>query len=363
MMKKQEFHCWIIKTIQWLNNRHIRINYEAYATIPCDHPSFISKHQSRFVKITCLFLLFSIPLGAQTSLENARKLYEERKPAEVKKILSTINDDSKEYAAAQYYLGRIAFDEKNYDDAQEFFEEAVDANDKVAEYQNWLGNSYGQMAEEANMIKQEMLAPKMKNAWESAMALDPTYVEPRESLVQFYLQAPGFMGGSVDKAKEMARQIMKQNAARGHLQMGNIYNKEKQPAEAEREFIEMVKADPTYQARLANYYVNQKQFDKAFALYEETVKKNSNDMASIYQIGKTSALSGQKAERGEACLKKYLAYTPKPNEPSLAGANMRLAQITERKGNKSEAKRLYETALKLDASLKEAQEGLRRTSQ
>lgn len=314
------------------------------------------------MKNTCLLLLLSFSLSAQTSIEKARKLYEERKPAEAKKILAAIDDDNKEYAAAQYYQGRIAFDEKNYDEAQEFFEEAVEANDKVAEYQNWLGNSYGQMAGEANVIKQGMLAPKMKTAWENAVALDPVYIEPRESLIQFYLQAPSFMGGSVDKAKEMAGQIMKQNVAKGHQQMGNIYVKEKQIAEAEREYIEMTKVDPAYLPRLANFYVNQKQFDKAFTLYEETVKKNPNDMASIYQIGKTSAVSGQKLDRGEECLKKYLAYTPKPNEPSLAGANMRLAQINEKKGNKGEAKRLFESALKLDASLKEAQEGLQRTS-
>ena len=314
------------------------------------------------MKNTCLLLLLSFSLSAQTSLEKARRLYEERKPVEAKKILSAINDDSKEYAAAQYYQGRIAFDEKNYDEAQEFFEEAVEANDKVAEYQNWLGNSYGQMAGEANVIKQGMLAPKMKTAWENAVALDPVYIEPRESLIQFYLQAPSFMGGSVDKAKEMASQIMKQNVAKGHQQMGNIYIKEKQIAEAEREYIEMTKVDPAYLPRLANFYVNQKQFDKAFTMYEETVRKNPQDMASIYQIGKTSAVSGQKLERGEECLKKYLSYTPKPNEPSLAGANMRLAQINEKKGNKGEAKRLFESALKLDASLKEAQEGLQRTS-
>ena len=315
-----------------------------------------------FVKNTCLFLLLSFSVCAQTNMEMARKLYEERKPVEAKKILSGIKEGDREYAAAQYYQGRIAFDEKNYDDAQEFFEEAVDANDKVAEYQNWLGNSYGQIAGEANVIKQGILAPKMKNAWERAVTLDPAYIEPRESLIVFYLQAPGFMGGSVDQAKEMANQIMKLNVARGHLQMGNIYVNEKQMDKAEKEFIEMVRVDPTYLPRLANYYVTQKQFDKAFTLYEDLVKTNPQDMASIYQIGKTSALSGEKLVRGEECLKKYLLYTPKQNEPSIAGANMRLAQINEKKGNKAEAKRLYESALKLDASLKEASEGLQRIS-
>jgi hypothetical protein len=39
---------------------------------------------------------------------------------------------------------------------------------------------------------------------------------------------------------------------------------------------------------------------------------------------------------------------------------MRLGQIEEKKGNKAEAKKLYELALKTDPTLKDAQEGLQR---
>jgi tetratricopeptide (TPR) repeat protein len=113
---------------------------------------------------------------------------------------------------------------------------------------------------------------------------------------------------------------------------------------------------------LANYYINQKQYDKAFTIFEEALKKNPEDMMATYQIGKTSALSGQKLDRGEMCLRKYLTYAPKQNEPGHAGANMRLAQIMEKRGKKADAKSLYETALKGDASLKEAKEGLERVS-
>jgi hypothetical protein len=41
---------------------------------------------------------------------------------------------------------------------------------------------------------------------------------------------------------------------------------------------------------------------------------------------------------------------------------MRLAQIKEKKGNKPEAKKYFETALKQDPNLKEAKEGLERCS-
>jgi tetratricopeptide (TPR) repeat protein len=310
-----------------------------------------------------LAIILAHPVAhAQTKLEQAKTFYEQGNRDQVKKILAPIREKDADYAAAQYYLGRVAFDEKEYDDASDYFEEAVDANDKVADYHYWLGNTYGTIAQNANMLKKGMLAPKMKKAWENAVALDPKNTDARTSLIQYYTQAPSFMGGSMEKAKEVANQIIKLKPAEGHRQMGNIYVLEKKPAEAEKEFLAMVKADPNYVSGLANFYTGQKQYEKAFGLFEEALIKNPEDYASIYQIGKTSALSGQKLDRGEECLRKYLTHAPQQNEPSHAGANMRLAQIKEKRGNKVEAKKLFETALKMDGSLREAKEGLERVS-
>jgi tetratricopeptide (TPR) repeat protein len=312
--------------------------------------------------IYSIFFIMMIGSGYAQTVEKAKKLWEDNNLTQAKQLLKTVKKESPEYADAQYYLGRIAFDEKDYDNAEDFFEEAIEINSKKAEYHTWYGNTLGTLAADANLFKQAMLGPKMKSAWERAVELDKNAVDPRESLIQYYLQAPAIAGGSVDKAIEIANEIIKLKPAAGHLQLGNIYYKEKKFPEAEKEFIAMANADPAYASGLSSFYINRKQYDKAFAIFEDQLKKNPEDMMAIYQIGKTSALSGQKLDRGEACLRKYLSYQPKKNEPSHAGANMRLAQIMEKAGKKSEAKRLYETALKGDATLKEAKEGLERVS-
>jgi tetratricopeptide (TPR) repeat protein len=311
---------------------------------------------------TLLFILFATVSVFGQSVITGKQLWEQKKYAEARKQLLAIKKDNKDFAAAQYYLGRVAFDEKKYDDAEEFFETAIDTNDKVADYHTWYGNTLGTIAADANLFKQASLGPKMKSAWEKAVQLDPKTVDARESLIQYYLQAPAIAGGSVDKAIEMANEIKKIKPSEGHRQLGNIYYREKKYAEAEKEFIAMTKADVTLTPGLANFYVLQKQYDKAFALFETSLKQNPDDMLATYQIGKLSAVSGQQLDRGEACLKKYLTYTPQKNEPSHAGANMRLAQIMEKRGKKSDAKLLYELALKGDATLKEAKEGLVRVS-
>lgn len=58
---------------------------------------------------------------------------------------------------------------------------------------------------------------------------------------------------------------------------------------------------------------------------------------------------------------KYLDHTPKADEPTIAGACMRLGQIREKKGNKPEAKKNFEMAVKMDNNLDGAKERLKRT--
>jgi tetratricopeptide (TPR) repeat protein len=125
--------------------------------------------------------------------------------------LLAIADDQKDYADAQYYLGRISFNAKAYDDAEEFFEEAADTNDKIADYHYWYGSTLGQIATDANTLKQGMLAPKIKDEFEKTIALDSKNLDAHWGLVEFYTKAPGFMGGSWEKATQTAGGIMKIN--------------------------------------------------------------------------------------------------------------------------------------------------------
>ena len=304
------------------------------------------------------WLLLQTAVGQ--SLEAGQQFFAQRKFAEARKQLAGIKEGHRDFAASQYYLGRIAFEEKDYEKSLDYFEAAVETNDKVADYQEWLGNAMGNVARDANMIRQGLLAPKMKAAWEKSIALDPTRVGPRQSLIEYYLEAPSMMGGSEEKAEATARDIMALNPAEGHRALGNVFNRTKRLEEAEKEYREAVRLDEKLTPVLANFYVAHQQFDKAFLLHAKDIEKNADNMLAHYQYGRTAAISGRNLDIGEKSLKKYLTYTPKENEPSHAGAYMRLAQISEKRGNQEEAKKLYEQALSKDPTLKEAKEGLQR---
>jgi tetratricopeptide (TPR) repeat protein len=300
--------------------------------------------------------------AAQAPLEMAKSLYGDQKPAAARQILIAIKHGNKSYAEAQYYLGRLAFDEGKSETARTYFEAAIESDENIAEFYNWHGNALGRIAQRANVIKQGMISLKMKSAWEKAAALNARYLEPRQSLIQYYLQAPAFAGGSIEKAKAMADEIAKHNQAVGHQQHGRIFAKEGKSREAEREYQAMAKADSSLVLDLAVFYVSQQQATKEFALINQVLNKNPNQMVACYQYGRTAALTGQYLDKGEVSLKKYLAYNPKSGEPLHSSAYLRLAQIQEKRGNAIEAKRNYAHALHLDDNLKEAKEGLERVS-
>jgi tetratricopeptide (TPR) repeat protein len=311
------------------------------------------------MRLTILLVAISSTCFSQ-SLEKAKQLFDANKANEAKQILLAFEDDHKDYAAAQYYLGRIAFKEKDLDSAEEYFETAIENDTKVADYYWWYGSAMGNIAQNSNHFQKGILAPRIKEAFENTVRLDPKHLAAHWGLIEFYTQAPGFMGGSWEKAESTAKAIIKFNPGEGHHALGTVYERQEKFTEAEKELITAYKENPDYIHNLSSYYVRQKKFTEAFKLFENGLKKDPANMLYVYQVGKLSALSGKELTKGEEALLKYLTYEPKQNEPSHAGANLRLAQIKEKSGNKAEARKLYELALKQDSSMKEAQEGLQR---
>ena len=95
---------------------------------------------------------------------------------------------------------------------------------------------------------------------------------------------------------------------------------------------------------------------------EAALKLDPNYMPAFYHLGRTAAQANTNLARGEEALKKYVAYTPKENEPTLANAHYYLGDIYEKEGRKAEARQAYEAALKLNPSLTRASEALKRVS-
>ena len=100
------------------------------------------------------------------------------------------------------------------------------ADDAAAHYRR--GVELGEAAEKANIFRRASLARQTRIEFEQAVALDPNFIDARVALVEYYLRAPHFLGGSEQKAIAQAHEIMKRDAAEGHRAFAQIYEHQKQ---------------------------------------------------------------------------------------------------------------------------------------
>ena len=271
-----------------------------------------------------------------------------------------VRSKSPQYEKAQYYLGRIAFDQEDYSDAIDYFKETIKKNDKNADYYAWLGNAYGVYTQNASKLRQGILAPKIKKNYEKAVAIDSKNLDAQWGLIEYYTQAPGFMGGSMEKALATANTVMTFNEKEGYRALSTVYQRDEKYDEAEIAFVKLVALDSNYTTALGTFYQGREMFDKAFTLFQKLKISEPDNTNALYQIGRTSALSGQEADKGIEALETYMTLPIQNEAPSYAAAKMRLAMIYEKQGNKAKAKSLYQASLKEDPKMQLAKDGLKR---
>jgi tetratricopeptide (TPR) repeat protein len=311
---------------------------------------------------TAILALAPLVAGAATeALAPGIQHFEARRFEEARKFFEPFAAQHPKDSDAAYYLGRTYFSLRKWDTAAEWLEKAAALAPRQSPVQLWLARSYGQAAQRASVFKQPGLAKKAKAAWDKAVALDPNNLDARSDLIQYYLIAPGILGGSVEKAKEQAAEIQKRDALRGAQAFATIHLNQKDFAAAERELKEAIQkapADPRPRVVLAGIYQGQEKWDAAFETLEAALKADPDHWDALYQVGRAAALSGKRLDRGEECLKRYLTHTPSEDQAPLANTHFRLGMVYEKKGNKPLARAEYQAALKLDPTLEEAKEAL-----
>ena len=104
----------------------------------------------------------------------------------------------------------IEFYEKgDYNQAKDIFEKLIELNPEVSNYHHWLGKSYGRIAEKASWFKAMSMAKKTRKAFEKAVELNDKNVDALKDLMQYYQDAPGFLGGSKEKATAIQERLIK----------------------------------------------------------------------------------------------------------------------------------------------------------
>jgi tetratricopeptide (TPR) repeat protein len=271
------------------------------------------------------------------------------------------------------------------DDAEKLAERAVAANPKDARYHYRLAVIAGEKAQRASVIHQLGLARKFKKEADATLALDPNHIRTLDMTMEFYLHAPGVIGGDKAKAHAVAEQLMKIDPVEGYRAQMTLARFDKQedriegllrksvevsPAsfeahmdvggwcanhakfdEAERHAREAIKIHPDRAAAyglLAAVMVHQDKWPELDPLLAQAEKADPDNLLPYYRAANNCLARKVELPRAERYFRKYLTQEPEPTTPTHALVHWRLALVLEQQSRKPEAIAELQAALKLD---------------
>jgi tetratricopeptide (TPR) repeat protein len=278
--------------------------------------------------------------------------------------LSTKLNSAPNDAASYNLLCRAHFAVANWDRAIAACEKAVSLKPDSSEYHLWLGRTYGEKADASNFLTAAGLAKKVRNEFERAVQLDPNNVAARTDLAEFYLEAPGIVGGGQDKARGQAETVSKLNPSKAHWIQGRIAEKNKDVATAEKEYrasIEASQGGANAWLNLALFYRKAGRLDEM----QEALKKAASAPMDQPEVLVDAASTLLRANRdlpfASQLVRRYLSSTTVEQAPPFK-AHYLLGNILEKQGDKKGAAKEYQSALTLAKDFGRAREALNRVN-
>jgi tetratricopeptide (TPR) repeat protein len=267
-------------------------------------------------------------------------------------------------AESSNLLCRAYFALEDWDRAESSCRKAVALDPDNSRFHLWLGRVYGEKADRANFVVAATLAGKVRGEFELAVQLNPKDVDAQLDLAEFYLMAPGIVGGGEQKAREQAQSIATVNPARAHWVYARIAEQKKDSATAEREYhqyINLSKGDAEAWLNLALFLRRQKRFDE---MEQAIVKLSQAPMPKLDVLVEASQMlyrADQNYPFAIELLHRYLASGPVEAAPAFR-AHYQLGLLLEKQGDKAGAAQEYRASLSLVRNFGMAQQALNRVA-
>jgi len=306
-------------------------------------------------------------------------------------------------AMALSYLGRTYFERRQPAPAIDWLQRAVARAPGRSDFHDWLGRAYGIAAQRAAVVRQLGLAVKARQEFERAVELDPANPDALEDLIEFQIQAPAFLGGSLAKARAHAAELERRDPLRGRLALAEILRRHSAgpagsaglPAPAgsagstapvgsagptgstgpagsagqtgalaaERELRAAAAdfpGDPRPRLALAAVYEHAGRLEQAADEIEAALRLDPDSTEAHGALARVAAASGRRLARAEELLTRDLQRLPAGDDAALADCHYALGALLERQGDRGQAREHYQEALRRDPGSAEARAALRR---
>ena len=218
-----------------------------------------------------------------------------------------------------FQQGLRFYQDEDYRKAIKAFESVTAAHPNHSEYRRWLGRAYGRRAE--TMSKWKLfsalgLARKTRQSFERAVQLDPSNLKALQDLFEFYLQAPGMIGGGLDRAGGVADKIKALEEAAGERAWAAIDEKRDNHAKAEARLrrARLVAPDDLESLlALAAFQSRRGATAESDQLYERAFEQHPESPEVWFSRAKALLRSSRGKAEAHSLLKRYLAAELDPD--------------------------------------------------
>ena len=259
-----------------------------------------------------------IPVAGQ-DLKEAERLYNRTQYEASLQLLDKHSADG----ATNFLLARNYFMTGDFKAAVEYFQKATVAEPQNSEYMDWLGRAYGKRAEMSNPFQAPVFASKARQAFERSVELNPKDADALSDLFDYYLEAPGFLGGGYDKAAATADKIAAFDPSEGYFEKAKLAQKRKEFDTAEQHLRSAIAATPGKIAgllELAKFLANQGRTGESDALLAQAQKIQPNAPRLLYTRADLLIKQKRNLQEAQLLLKKYMASNLTVDDPPKTDA-------------------------------------------
>ena len=283
------------------------------------------------------------------ALIKAKKYSEAEKAATAKLVQDPANAEA---LAGKVVAILAAGNDSRVDEAIKLSEQCLRAHASLSICHLANGKAVGMKAMQGGMMAAMGSAGKIRDAFKRAVELDPRSMDARFSLLQFYVLAPGMMGGGVARAEQLVAETTALNGEAGKLMAGYVDLKEGRVAKAEAAAMaarpgaddELRERQEALLVNIAGKHMSDKKYGDAERVLREAARRFPDSDTPPYMIGRALQEQGKHREAISA-IEPLLAKTPR------AHMHYRIGQSQQALGETAKAAAAYERALAFEPAL------------
>jgi len=283
---------------------------------------------------------------------------------EALRLLNSEVQNNANRAATYNLLSRAYFQLEQWDTSLRMAEKSVALEPRNSLYHQWLGRAAGRKAENSNPFAAFALARRVKVAFERAVALDGSNLSARSDLTEYYLEAPGFLGGDKNKARQQAEAVAPHDPALADYLYAKVEEKQGL-GHAEQQYKKAIATSDNsarYWVELAYYYRRAGRPQDMESAVTQSLTAAHHDGMPAYDGAFLLLRTGRNFPVAIQMLRLYLDGSELSEDGPAFRARHLLGELLEKEGERQQAAEEFRAALALAPQYRPARDALARIS-